>query len=51
MQPVTAPILLYTVFHANLDFSALPDVDVPLVLERCYWPLLRFAEVPAGRPR
>ncbi len=47
MQPVTAPILLYTVFHANLDFSALPDVDVPLVLERCYWPLLRFAEESA----
>jgi hypothetical protein len=34
---------LFTVFHANLDFSALPDEDVPLVLERCYWPLLRLA--------
>ena len=34
---------LFTVFHANLDFSALPDADVPLVLERCYWPLLRLA--------
>src|SRR5690606_23831864 len=33
---------LFTVFHANLDFSALPDADVPLVLERCYWPLLRL---------
>ncbi len=41
---MTHPLLLYTVFHANLDFSALPDVDVPMVLERCYWPLLRFAE-------
>lgn len=34
---------LFTVFHANLDFSALPEADVPLVLERCYWPLLRRA--------
>src|SRR5690606_8145221 len=34
---------LFTVFHANLDFSALPEADVPLVLERCYWPLLRLA--------
>lgn len=32
---------LFTVFHANLDFSALPEADVPRVLERCYWPLLR----------
>lgn len=44
---MTNPLLLYTVFHANLDFSALPDVDVPMVLERCYWPLLRFAEESA----
>jgi hypothetical protein len=35
---------VFTVFHANLDFSALPDADVPLVLERCYWPLLALAE-------
>ncbi len=35
---------LYTVFHANLDFSALPDRDVPRVLDRCYWPLLQLAE-------
>lgn len=34
---------LFTVFHANLDFSALPEADIPLVLERCYWPLLRGA--------
>jgi hypothetical protein len=33
----------FTVFHANLDFSALPEADVPLVLERCYWPLLHGA--------
>jgi hypothetical protein len=37
-------LAVFTVFHANLDFSALPDADVPLVLERCYWPLLALAE-------
>ncbi len=42
---------LYSVFHANLDFSALPDRDVPKVLDRCYWPLLQLAgqtEIPIG---
>ncbi len=42
---------LYTVFHGNLDFSALPDRDLPLVIERCYWPLLALAEgesIPIG---
>ena len=41
--PTMGRLRLFTVFHANLDFSALPEVDVPLVLERCYWPLLRLA--------
>ncbi len=35
---------LFTVFHGNLDFSALPDRDLPLVISRCYWPLLVLAE-------
>ncbi len=42
---------LYTAFHANLDFSALPDADRPIVLERCYWPLLALPEelgIPIG---
>ncbi len=42
---------VFTVFHANLDFSALPEADVPLVIERCYWPLLRLAaeeRIPLG---
>ena len=38
------PLRLYTAFHANLDFSALPDADRPLVLARCYWPLLELPE-------
>ncbi len=42
---------LFTVFHGNLDFSALPDRDVTLVVSRCYWPLLLLAErarIPIG---
>jgi len=42
---------LFCVFHANLDFSALPDADVPLVLERCYARLLDASErerIPIG---
>lgn len=35
---------LFSVFHANLDFSAIPDRDLPRVIERCYWPLLVLAE-------
>ena len=38
------PLRLFTVFHGNLDFSALPDADLPLVISRCYWPLLALAE-------
>ncbi len=46
-----APLRLFTAFHANLDFSALPDADRPLVIARCYWPLLRIPEelgIPIG---
>ena len=42
---------LFTAFHANLDFSALPDADRPTVIARCYWPLLRIPEelgIPIG---
>ena len=35
---------LFTAFHANLDFSSVPEVDLPRVLDRCYWPLLHMAE-------
>ncbi len=31
---------LFTAFHANLDFSAMPEADLPRVLAACYWPLL-----------
>lgn len=45
------PLRLFTAFHANLDFSALPEADRALVLRRCYWPLLRLPEelgIPIG---
>ncbi|MEZ4330207.1 MAG: hypothetical protein R3F35_00495 [Myxococcota bacterium] len=46
-----SPLRLFTAFHANLDFSALPDADRPIVIARCYWPLLRLPEelgIPIG---
>ncbi len=42
---------LFTAFHANLDFSAIPDADRPSVLAACYWPLLELPErwaIPIG---
>ena len=45
------PLRLFTAFHGNLDFSALPEADRPFVLARCYWPLLRLPEelgIPIG---
>jgi len=49
--PAARRLRLFTVFHGNLDFSALPDRDLPLVIERCYWPLLAIAaeaRIPLG---
>ena len=45
------PLNLFTVFHANLDFSAIPEGDVARVIDRCYWPLLEMVEevrIPIG---
>ncbi len=42
---------LFTAFHANLDFSALPEADRAEVIARCYWPLLALPEehgIPIG---
>ena len=45
MTPGTPQTLrLFTAFHANLDFSAMPDTDLPRVLSGCYWPLLTLPE-------
>lgn len=34
---------LYTAFHANLSYSSIPDDDHAIVIDRCYWPLVRMA--------
>lgn len=44
-------LLLYAVFHANLDFSYIPRDLYRQVLHRCYWPVLRLVEeqeIPLG---
>ncbi len=33
-------LYLYTVFHANLNFSSIPEDQYSTVLDRCYWPAL-----------
>lgn len=38
------PLRIYTAFHGNLDFSALPESDRATVIARCYWPLLSLPE-------
>jgi len=35
---------LYTAFHLNLAVASREEEDRPLVIERCYWPLLHLAE-------
>lgn len=35
---------LYTIFHCNLAFSMVPRDHFPMVIERCYAPLLDLAE-------
>ncbi|MCG8587759.1 MAG: hypothetical protein MJE66_00550, partial [Proteobacteria bacterium] len=48
---MTGALRLFSVFHANLDFSAIPEPDLPRVIDRCYWPLLSLVEeerIPIG---
>ena len=33
---------LFVVFHLNLAFSSVPEEHRAIVVERCYWPLLRM---------
>src|SRR3972149_1664995 len=35
---------LYTLFHCNLAFSSIPKEHFPVVVKRCYEPLLALAE-------
>jgi hypothetical protein len=40
---------LFTVFHANLAFSAIPPEDRGRVLDRCLWPLVDASRLPGVR--
>ncbi len=35
-------LFLYGIFHANLQFSGIPEEQYPLILDRCYWPILEL---------
>lgn len=49
--PVASPLALFSIFHLNLAFSSIEEERRPVVVERCYWPLLRLAtelDLPFG---
>lgn len=33
---------LFSLFHLNLNYSAIEEADRPRVIEKCYWPLLNL---------
>ncbi len=35
---------VYVILHANLGFSSIPVQDYPLVLDRCFWPVMAELE-------
>ncbi len=37
--------IAYTVFHINMAFSSIEEEQRKIVIERCYWPLLKLAEL------
>lgn len=39
---------VYSVFHLNLAFSSIEEEDRPVVIEKCYWPILRL--IQSGYP-
>ena len=42
---------LFAIFHLNLAFSSVPEAHRPIVIARCYWPLLRMVRalrLPVG---
>ena len=44
-------MLLHTVFHLNLAYSAIEEEQRSEVIQRCYWPILGLAErrnIPIG---
>ncbi len=50
-MPARLPTNIYAVFHLNLAFSCIERSQYPVVIERCYWPLLKIIEqqnIPLG---
>ncbi len=46
-----AKLKLYGFFHLNLAYSSIPEGHFKLIIERCYWPLLKLIEglnIPLG---
>ncbi|WP_417789258.1 hypothetical protein [Terasakiella pusilla] len=39
---------VYSVFHLNLAFSSIEEEDRSIVIEKCYWPILRL--IQSGYP-
>lgn len=37
-----AALNLYTIFHLNAAYSSLSEANLPKVLKKCYWPLLKL---------
>lgn len=36
---------LYGIFHLNLMFSSLEEIDIPFVIDKIYWKLIELAEI------
>jgi len=49
---VTTRLHLYSVFHANLKFSSIPEDHYRTIVDRCFWPVINlldeFPEVQLG---
>jgi hypothetical protein len=37
-------LYLYSIFHANLQFSSIPEFQYPAIVEKCYWPVLKMLD-------
>jgi hypothetical protein len=43
-----APFDLFAVLHGNLGFSSIPVEDYPVVLDRCFWPVVEELSGDSG---
>lgn len=37
-------LYLYTTFHANLQFSCIPEDQYPLIIDQCFWPVVELLD-------